>query len=225
MARLCVALDTETEKALKLLDKLSDYPLIFKVGHKLFIPEGKRIINEIKDRGFEVFLDLKFHDIPNTVALAVKSAEQLGVDYLTVHSLGGGQMLKRAVEEAAHVKVLGVSVLTSHGKEYLRFLRTGFKSVREMVMYLAEVCVSDGVHGIVCSAEEVGDIKERFGDRLITVVPGIRFSKENAQDQKRVLTPGEAVRRGADILVMGREIINSPEPESVVERVLKSING
>ncbi len=224
MPKLCVALDTDKDTALRILDRLSDYPLVFKVGHRLFIPEGRSIVERIKAKGFELFLDLKFHDIPNTVALAVKAAEELGVDYLTLHSLGGKEMLERASSEAKAVKLLGVSILTSHDEGYLGFLRTRFRSIRDMVLYLARVSLDAGLQGVVCSGEEVGELKESLGRDFEAVVPGIRLRKENSQDQKRVLTPKEALRRGADMLVMGREILGSPRPEAVVEEVLRDIS-
>ncbi len=224
MPKLCVALDTDKDTALRILDRLSDYPLVFKVGHRLFIPEGRSIVERIKAKGFELFLDLKFHDIPNTVALAVKAAEELGVDYLTLHSLGGKEMLERASSEAKAVKLLGVSILTSHDEGYLGFLRTRFRSIRDMVLYLARVSLDAGLQGVVCSGEEVGELKESLGRDFEVVVPGIRLRKENSQDQKRVLTPKEALRRGADMLVMGREILGSPRPEAVVEEVLRDIS-
>ncbi len=223
MPKLCLALDTDVKTARELIYKLKGYPLVIKVGHRLFMLEGKEILQEIKSAGFELFLDLKFHDIPNTVALAVESANELGVDYLTLHTLGGEEMLRKAVERKADMRLLGVTLLTSHDEEYLSFLRSSFGSLRDMVLYLAGTALRVGVDGIVCSGLEVEMLKTAFGGDFIAVVPGIRLSGEKTDDQKRVLSPKEAVKRGADMLVMGRDILRSPEPLRVVERVLEDI--
>jgi orotidine-5'-phosphate decarboxylase len=223
MPKLCIALDTEIDRAKALVDELRGYPVLFKVGHKLFLTQGRSVVEFITSRGFEVFLDLKFHDIPNTVALAVSSAQRLGVNYMTVHALGGRAMLEAAVKEKGKAKILSVSLLTSHGEEYLGFIRSSFTTLLDMVLHLAEVSIEAGADGIVCSGFEVDKLKTAFGGRFIAVVPGIRLSRDKAQDQRRVLSPKEAVSRGADIVVMGREIINSPEPRRVVDTVLKEI--
>lgn len=220
MPKLCVALDVDKEKASDLVERLSGYPVVFKIGPRLFLDGGREIIKEIKTREREVFLDLKLHDIPNTVKIAVQKAEELGIDYLTLHTLGGEKMMEWAVLGKDRIKLLGVTVLTSHDESYLRFLKTGFSGLEEMVLYLAGKAKECGLDGIVCSAKEVQKVKERTG--MLAVVPGIRLGGET-QDQVRVLTPEEAVSLGADMIVMGREIYGSSEPEKVVEEVLSRI--
>ncbi len=220
MAKLCVALDISYSEAVKLLETLRGYPLIFKVGIKLLLQAGREIIDLIKKKEGEVFLDLKLHDIPNTVKLAVEEARDMGVDFLTVHTLGGEEMLHYAVSSKGSLKLLGVTLLTSHGKEYLNFLKASFGSVEEAVLYLANKAKERGLDGVVCSAWEARQIKDETG--LLTVVPGIRYSA-SWEDQKRVCTPSEAVARGADILVMGRDIYTSSDPRKVVEDVLRQI--
>lgn len=220
MPKLCVALDVDRKRALDLIDRLSEYPIVFKVGPRLFLDGGREIIDEVKTRKREAFLDLKLHDIPNTVKIAVQKAEELGVDYLTLHTLGGERMMEWAVSERNRIKLLGVTILTSHDESYLNFLRTELSSLKEMVLYLAGKARECGLDGVVCSAKEVREVKEKT--ELLTVVPGIRLGGET-QDQVRVLTPEKAVSLGADMIVMGREIYGSSKPERVVEEVLRRI--
>ncbi|EDP75131.1 orotidine-5'-phosphate decarboxylase [Hydrogenivirga sp. 128-5-R1-1] len=222
MPKLCVALDVDREEAYRLIETLSGYPLVFKVGPKLFLQSGSEVVEKVKSTGCELFLDMKFHDIPNTVRLAVEEASRLGVDYLTLHTLGGAEMLREAVSSKGKVKLIGVTLLTSHDESYLKFLHTRFVSVEELVLYLARTGKEAGLEGVVCSAGEVRRIKEETG--LFTVVPGIRLSG-NAEDQRRVFTPEEAVREGADMIVMGRDIYRSDDPVGVVEKVLESIGA
>ncbi len=223
MAKLCVALDTEREKALKLAERLSGFPLILKVGYKLFIPHGVEVLRELRrvNPSAELFLDLKLHDIPNTVGNGVLGAKTLGVDYLTVHTLGGKEMLEAASGVKGNVKLLGVTLLTSHDEGFLRDLGIRL-SKEEFVLKLARTGLESGCDGLVCSAEEVAFLKKRLGD-FLAVVPGIRLGKLKGDDQKRVATPEEAVERGADILVVGRPIITAEKPERVVEEILKRI--
>ncbi len=222
MLKICVALDVDREKALALVERLSTFPLVFKVGPKLFMDSGKEIVGKIKSSGREIFLDLKLHDIPNTVRLSVEKAEELGVDYLTIHTLGGREMLEWALRGRKRVKLIGVTLLTSHGEEYLKFLKTEFRSIRDMVLYLSTVAKEAGLDGVVCSGKEVEEVKKNTG--LFTVVPGIRLLQKR-EDQVRVLTPQEAAKKGADMIVMGREIYRSEEPEKVIREVLERIGG
>ncbi len=222
MAKLCVALDTDIDKATGLAQSIKGENVILKVGQKLFIQGGREFIKDIKAEGFEVFLDLKLHDIPNTVKLAVEEIEKLGVDYITLHSLGGKEMLKAASEVKGKLKLIGVTILTSLSEEFLKFIRTEFKSLKDMVLYLAKVCEECGIDGVVCSGGEVKEIKERT--KLFTVVPGVRI-KTNPHDQKRVYTLEEVLKSGADIIVMGREIYASENPEGKVKKILEIIKN
>ena len=220
MAKLCIALDTEREKALKLVEELKDYPLIYKVGYKLFVPYGPKILSFIKRIApkAELFLDLKLHDIPNTVRNGVLEAQKLGVNYLTLHTLGGKEMLKKASEVKGNIKLLGVTLLTSHDEGYLKEL--GINTPKEeFVLKLARTGLENGCDGLVCSAQEVAFLKEKLGP-FLAVVPGIRPQGVERDDQKRVATPKEALQRGADILVVGRPIVNASNPKEVVEDIL-----
>jgi len=223
MAKLCIALDTDFEKALELVEELKTYPIIFKIGYKLFIPYGKEIIRRIKEIApkAEIFLDLKLHDIPNTVKNGVNGAKKLNVNYLTIHTLGGKEMVKAATEEKGFLKILGVTLLTSHDENFLKEL--GIESSKdEFIIQLAEIGLKNNCDGLVCSAEEVSLLKEKLGN-FLAVVPGIRPRGFSHDDQKRVATPREAVQKGADIIVIGRPIVKASNPKEVVEKILDEI--
>ncbi|AAC07482.1 orotidine-5'-phosphate decarboxylase [Aquifex aeolicus] len=226
MARICVALDVPWERAIKIVKDLYDffetYPLILKIGHKIYLEKGGDAVKELKeDFPYEVFLDLKLHDIPSVVGLAVEKISELGTDYTTVHLLGGPEMVKEAVKNKGSMKILGVTILTSHDENYIKFLKSNFEDIKNFTLYLARVGIENGVDGVVCSGEEVEFLKKNIEKDFIAVVPGIRIKKEKRHDQKRVLTPAEAKKRGADVIVIGREITESKNPVYVVERALK----
>ncbi len=218
MPKLCVALDLDLESAEKLVHDLKGTDVILKVGPPLLMEGGKEFIESLKKDGFEVFLDLKIHDIPNTVARSVRQAQIIGADYLTVHALGGRDMLEAARESAGNIKLIGVTVLTSHDESFLDYLNSKYKTIGELAKALALRLKEAGIHGVVCSAHEVREIKESTG--LMTVVPGIRFEQDKG-DQRRTATPQYAVSQGADILVVGREIINSENPKEKVHELLR----
>jgi len=225
MAKLCVALDVDWDKALRIVRDLYDffesYPLVLKLGHRIYLEKGGDAVRELKESfPYEVFLDLKLHDIPSVVALALEEMNKLGVDYATVHLLGGREMLRSALKAKGDLKLLGVTLLTSHDEGYLDYVRSRFGSLEEFVVHLAGEGLSEGVDGLVCSAKELKALRERFGNDFIAVVPGVRVRKEKG-DQKRVTTPAEAKRLGADLVVIGREITQSTNPVYVVERALK----
>jgi len=155
------------------------------------------------------------------VGLAVEAIRELGTDYTTVHLLGGEEMIKEAVKNKGNMKILGVTILTSHDESYIKFLRSSFESIKNFTLYLAKVGIENGIDGVVCSGEEVEFLKKNIDKEFLAVVPGIRIKKEKRHDQKRVLTPAEAKKRGADIVVIGREITESKNPVYVVERALK----
>ena len=222
MAKLCIALDLDLKEAENLVRILEGYRLIMKVSPSLLIQGGGKLIESLKKRGFEVFLDLKLHDIPNTVKKVVRSAEKAGADYLTLHTLGGEDMLRSARESAIGVKLIGVTLLTSHSEEYLKFLKTEFGSVKDMARALAGLAKETSMDGIVCSAHEVRNLKEETG--LLAVVPGIRI-QEGTEDQRRIATPEFAVREGADILVVGREVIRAKDPPKKVDEILRRIGN
>ncbi len=222
MAKICVALDIELKRALDLTGQLNGTDVILKVGPPLLMEGGRQLIETLKSEGFDVFLDLKLHDIPNTVARSVRQAQLIGADYLTVHAFGGREMLEAARESAETIKLIGVTVLTSHDEGFLHFLNSKYKTIGELAKALALRLKEAGIHGVVCSAHEAREIKESTG--LMTVVPGIRFEQDKG-DQRRTATPQYAVSQGADMLVVGREIINSENPKEKVHEILRIAGG
>ena len=193
-----------------------------KVGKELYVAAGPSVVRALQERGFEVFLDLKFHDIPNTVRGSVRSASALGASLLTVHASGGRAMLEAAVDGAGdRVRVLAVSVLTSldaagvgeaWGRDVAR--------VEDEVLRLSDLAVAAGVHGLVCSGVEAALVHERHGDRLGLLIPGIRLAGGATHDQSRVVTPRQAVEAGARWLVLGRAVTGTEDPARAMEQVL-----
>jgi orotidine-5'-phosphate decarboxylase len=223
MATPIIALDVATAaEALDLVERLGDAVGFYKVGSPLFTAAGPQIVREIRARDKRVFLDLKFHDIPNTVAHAVESAARLQVDLLTVHTTGGLAMLKAARAAAGDEgpRVLGVTVLTSFGAEEIdQAWGKEVRSVREEVMRLAALAVEAGLHGVVASPLEAEQIRRRQGSELIIVTPGIRPAGDAVGDQVRTATPADAARAGADYIVIGRPVIAAADPVAVIQRV------
>jgi orotidine-5'-phosphate decarboxylase len=224
--RLIVALDFPNQvKALALVSVLSGAVSTYKIGLQLYTAEGPAIVRAVAATGAKVFLDLKLHDIPNTVAKAVTVAGELGVQMLTVHLSGGRAMLKAAVEaRSPNLVLLGVTVLTSATSETLQ--ETGVSSgIEEQVLRLAELGRKSGIDGLITSPHEVRVLRERLGDEMKLITPGVRPGWAAANDQKRFTTPGEALKNGADYLVIGRPITADPDPRAAVERVLEEIAG
>lgn len=220
--KLAFALDVEDiATALSILDEIEER-IIIKVGYILFIKGGKEFIKEIKNRGFEVFLDLKLHDIPNTVYNGVKAACDLNVNYLTIHALGGPQMINYAVKakENTNLKLLAVTILTSHSEDYTDYLGSTY-SLDKLAFKLAKTSIDNGIDGIVTSAHEVKILKENINKPFIAVVPGIRPSKEKTDDQTRIATPSEAYKNGADIIVVGRPILKEKDKNKIIKEILK----
>ena len=225
-ARLAVALDyPNAHQALKLVDTLGQTCQWFKVGMELYYAAGNAIVRELRDRGFDVFLDLKLHDIPNTVAGAVRSATQAGASLLTLHASGGSAMMAAAVEAAkAHgsPRLLAVTVLTS--MDAAQLAGTGITaSPAEQVLRLAKLATQSGIDGFVCSAEEVAAVRAATGPRTLLVVPGIRPAGTAVGDQKRIATPAQAIAAGASMLVVGRPITQSPNPAAAAQAILEEI--
>ncbi len=221
-----VALDVSTRAdAVALIDRLGESCRFYKVGSELFTAEGPRIVEALRARDCDVFLDLKFHDIPNTVRKAAASAASLGVRLLTVHASGGRAVLEAARDGAGDsCGVLAVTVLTSlDGASLGESWGRSVVDVRAEVMRLAEVAAGAGLHGIVCSGQESSAVRARYGDRLAPLVPGIRLSGGATQDQARVVTPAEAVRAGARYLVIGRAVTADADPAAAMARVLDEI--
>lgn len=224
--KIIVALDVDSkEQALSLVDTLGDNIDFYKIGSVMFTHYGPDFIKEIKSKGKKIFLDLKYHDIPNTVSHAVKEAISLDVDMLTVHTIGGFRMMKEAesvVEENnAKTIILGVTVLTSMKESDLNEMGINRK-VKSQVKKLATVARNAGLKGVVCSAKELAIVK-KVNPNVIAVVPGIRPADSSLDDQKRAVTPGIAVKNGADYLVIGRPIIKANDPAYVAEQINKEI--
>lgn len=224
--RLAFALDVATAaEAEAWVDRLLPWVGIFKVGLRLFTAEGPGLIRRLSGADRQIFLDLKFHDIPATVATAVEAAVQLGVDYLTVHASGGPRMLAAAAEVLAkqpgrRPRALAVTVLTSHGPGEVAALGWG-ADPRAQVLRLSDLAVDAGMDGIVASPEELDAVVPRLGDRLC-VTPGIR-PVAAADDQTRTATPEDAIARGASILVVGRPIRSAPNPEAAAQAILAAM--
>lgn len=222
---IIAALDVSTpDEALALAAEVAPAVGAFKIGKELFVAAGPDIVRRVRDTGAEVFLDLKFHDIPNTVAKAVASAARLDVQLLTVHASGGTTML-RAAQEAAGENgplVLGVTVLTSMDESDLAELGIS-KSPRDQVRHLAQLATAAGLKGLVCSPKEIAPLRELLPAEVQLVTPGIRPAGTDAGDQKRVLTPAEAIAAGANRLVIGRPIYAAENPRAAAEAILESL--
>ncbi len=225
--RLIVALDTpNVEKTRVLVQKLGDSVGFYKVGKELFTAVGPSIVAELVASGKKVFLDLKFHDIPNTVAGAVRSAASLGVSLLTVHASGGSKMLRAAAEAAAQSEtrptVLAVTVLTSLAAADLEEIGVA-GGVEAQVLRLATLALDAGCGGIVASAQEASSLRRALGTTFTLVTPGIRPAGSVAADQARVVTPEAAIRAGADYLVVGRPISAADDPAESARTILRQI--
>ena len=229
--RIIIALDVPTkEEAIALVSKLKG-ARTFKVGLELFTAEGPALFKKLKALRKDVFLDLKLHDIPNTVAGAVQSAFRHGVQMMTIHTSGGREMMAKAAETARQISgelnrpkpvLLGVTVLTSlKDSELAEVGVTG--DVASQVLRLAGLAKAAGLDGVVCSPQEIEALRKEFGRELVIVTPGIRPHWAAAQDQKRILTPAEAVAKGADFLVIGRPITGAASPEEAFLRIVEEL--
>ncbi|OGP81285.1 MAG: orotidine 5'-phosphate decarboxylase [Deltaproteobacteria bacterium RBG_16_64_85] len=218
--RIIVALDTDSpEAALAAVSALAGEVGLFKVGMELFPRGGPELVERIRATGAEVFLDLKFHDIPNTVAGAVRSAVALGVKFATVHASGGKAMLAAAAAaaEGSGTTLLAVTVLTSLDDADLSSVGFALRAA-EAVDRLAGLAVDAGIGGIVCSAKEVAAVRARVGKEVVLVTPGVRLPEDSVGDQKRVVTPFEAVRAGANYIVVGRPITKASDPVAAARK-------
>jgi orotidine-5'-phosphate decarboxylase len=225
--RVAIALDTgDLEEAKRMIEATQGHVDLYKVGSILFTAFGPAVIDLVRSRGKQVFLDLKFHDIPNTVAGAVAAAASRGVFMLTVHCAGGLEMMRAALKGAetgsgriagsTRPRIIGVTVLTS---------LAGKGDTAGKVLDYARDAVAAGIDGVVCSPLEVGQVKRDFGKKLLTVVPGIRLGGQASDDQARVGSPGQAARDGADFIVVGRSVTGSDDPADALARVLGEIEA
>ena len=232
--RILVALDVETrDSAVGLADSLRGSVGGFKIGSRLFTSEGPSMVRTLTDRGERVFLDLKYHDIPNTVATAVAAASQLGVWMVNVHASGGTAMM-RAARDAAHESaartgqraplVIAVTVLTSMNQAALK--EGGIViDLMDQVLRLAELTKEAGLDGVVASPRETAGIRKRCGEDFVIVTPGIRAADAAKDDQERTMSPGEAVAAGANYLVVGRPIIAAPDPAAAAAAIVGGLKS
>jgi len=224
---IIVALDfPDADEALRCVDTLGQHATFYKIGLQLFTAEGPNIVRQLKDRDKRVFLDLKFHDIPNTVAGAIASASRLDVDMLTVHASGGAAMIRAAVDSAASAShpplVLAVTVLTSMDASTLAAIGVSADPTAHVIR-LAGLAKEAGCGGIVCSPQEIAPVRKQIGDDLRLVVPGIRPAGAASDDQARIATPQDAIQAGADYLVIGRPITAAPDPLGAMRAIMSEV--
>ncbi len=225
--RLIVALDVSSAAAAqKIVAAVGDSARLYKVGLQLYTAEGPQIVRDLVGSGRQVFLDLKYHDIPNTVAAAVKEASRLGVSMLTVHAAGGGKMLRAAVEAGRNTSagpmIVAVTVLTSLDGRDLE--HAGVRgSVLDQVSRLAGLAIANGCHGVVASAQEAATLRAELGGDFLIVTPGVRPPGRDHGDQARVVTPAEAIASGASYIVVGRPITEASDPASEAREILAQI--
>lgn len=229
--RIIIALDVATrEKAFHLVHKLPDAE-VFKVGLELFTAEGPSLLQELNDMRKKIFLDLKLHDIPNTIAGAVKVGVRHHIHMMTLHASGGLEMMSRSAEEAAREAdkegvskplLLGVTILTSLKDEQLSEIGME-SSASNQVIKLARLAQKAGLDGVVCSPQEIEIIRKEIGKDFLVVAPGIRPAWAAAHDQKRIMTPSQAIHKGADYLVIGRPITQAPSPQEAFQKITDEI--
>jgi orotidine-5'-phosphate decarboxylase len=220
--KIVVALDVATKReAMRLVEQLREQISFFKIGLQLYTAEGPEIVRAVIASGAKIFLDLKLHDIPNTVARAVESASELGVEMLTIHLSGGSEMIRAAVAaRKREMSILGVTVLTSSTQHTLDEVGIEEQLDRH-VLRLGNLGVAAGIDGLVASPFETRFLRNELGDKITIVVPGVRPSWSEPGDQKRFMTPREALEAGANYLVIGRPITAHKNPREAVEKILE----
>ncbi len=231
--RIVLALDVDNDaEALGIVAELKDKVGMFKVGHQLFTAYGPDIVRRIIAAGGRVFLDLKYHDIPNTVAKASAEAVKLGVSIFNVHALGGLDMMKAAAQATAETAsrlgvpvpiVLAVTVLTSMDERSLRRELKVSRSLPREVAHLARLAQRSGMHGVVASPQEIRMLRRAIRGRLVILTPGVRPEWAAKDDQKRIMTPGEAVHSGADYIVVGRPVLKAEDRRAAVGKIIQEV--
>jgi len=226
-ARLIIALDVSTAAAAqKIVTAVGDSAFTYKVGMQLYTSEGPQLVRDLVASGRRVFLDLKYHDIPNTVEGAVREASQLGVSMLTVHASGGSKMLRAAVQAGRgrpELMVLAVTVLTSMGENDLEMI--GMRgAITDAVLRLAKVALAEGCHGVVASAQEASRLRTELGNNFAVVTPGVRPAGHAVGDQVRVVAPAQAIAAGASYIVVGRPITDAADPAAEAREILGQIS-
>lgn len=220
MNRICAALDVpDPGAAERLAEKLKGHVGLFKIGLELFVAHGRVAVEAVRKFGLPIFLDLKLHDIPQTVESAARGVAALGADYVTVHASGGAEMIRAARRALPKTKLLAVTALTSLGPD--DFDAIGLS--RDAVPRLAKLAIAAGADGVVCSPQEVAALRASLGRGPLIVVPGIRPAGAAAGDQRRTGTPLEAVRAGASILVIGRPLRDAPDPAAAADAIAREI--
>jgi orotidine-5'-phosphate decarboxylase len=219
-----VALDVPTlSEATTLARRVAPHVAAVKIGSQLFTAEGPRAVHAMRDLGLRLFLDLKFHDIPSTVAGAIAAASALGVWMVNVHASGGTAMMRAAVQAGSSLPerplILGVTVLTSLDEAELQAALGTARSLREQVRHLARQSQEAGLDGVVASPHEIAEVRQAGGADFLIVTPGVRPAESGLDDQRRVLTPGEAIRAGADYVVVGRPILTAADPLDAARRI------
>jgi orotidine-5'-phosphate decarboxylase len=225
--RLIVALDVaDAATARTMVDRLAGHVGMFKVGSQIFTAAGPDFVREVIARGEKIFLDLKFHDIPNTVAGAVSAAGQLGVSLVDVHALGGEEMLEAAVGAlpAMGIRLLAITILTSHDEKTLGSIGVS-GSVADSVRRLAALAKEAGADGVVASPQEVALVREACGKDFLVVTPGIRPAGSSRGDQARTATPAAAIAAGADYIVVGRPILEAHDPAAAADAIVRELTG
>ena len=223
LSPVIVALDFADEKqTLQFVRRLSPELCQIKIGKELFTATGRHLVEQLVNQGFKVFLDLKYHDIPNTVASACKIAAQMGVWMVDMHASGGQRMMEAAAEAVSQFQqrpyLIGVTVLTSMAQTDLA--QTGVdRSIDEQVMHLAKLSQQSGLDGVVCSAQEAVILRDQIGKEFLLVTPGIRLNSKSEDDQRRIMTPKEALAAGSSYLVMGRPITRSADPVLLLQQI------
>ena len=226
-----VALDFDgREKTLAFLDRFTEEKLFVKIGMELFYAEGPSVVREIRARGHKIFLDLKLHDIPNTVKKAMAALSALDVDIVNVHAAGTGAMMSAALAgltrpDGTRPLLIAVTQLTSTDQDMLEKELWIEKPMEEVVLHYAEIASIVGLDGVVCSPLEAGSIHERCGRNFLTVTPGVRFAGGDAGDQKRVTTPAKAKELGSDYIVVGRPITQAEDPVAAYRRCVAEFVG
>jgi orotidine-5'-phosphate decarboxylase len=224
--KIVVALDVATKsEAMRLVERLREQISFFKIGLQLYTAEGPEIVRAVTVNGAKVFLDLKLHDIPNTVARAVESASELGVQMLTIHLTGGSEMIRAAVAaKKGEMSILGVTVLTSSTQQTLDEIGIEEQLDRH-VLRLGNLGIAAEIDGLIASPFETRFLRSELGDKIKIVVPGVRPSWSEPGDQKRFMTPREAIEAGADYLVIGRPITADPNPKQALSKILEELRG
>ncbi len=231
MKDVIVALDFENKaKALSFLDLFKDEKPFVKIGMELFYSEGPDIVREIKARGHKIFLDLKLHDIPNTVKSAMSVLKGLDVDMTNLHAGGGSEMMKAALEgltreDGTRPLLIAVTQLTSTSEELMHNDLLIEKPLKEVVMHYAKTAKESGLDGVVCSPLEAGEVHAACGKNFLTVTPGVRFADGEKGDQVRVTTPARARELGSDYIVMGRPITRAEDPVKAFRRAVSEFSG